>query len=320
MVPSIAGAAPVSLLSGKTVKTGTNANNPIGTTNAVTDNSTSTSFLLKADISSPTINDFLIYEFSTAQNIDKFKIYLKNTNAVKLSLIFYDGSGNKLFTTTEISGDSNIYSLPERISGVKKAVIWNNGTVDTNVYEWDLYTDVIPNTPLNLIADPDNTKINLVWDSVPDARNYSVSRSVYAGGPYELIKTGIIGNSYMDLNVVEDVTYYYVVTAFNNAGNSTNSNEASATLQTQIVPEPELAGRALLTIYISGGQIKEYELSTAELSTFLNWYDAKDAGSGPAKYKFIKTWNKGPFKARTEYVIFDKILTFDVDEYDVVNP
>jgi len=78
MVPSIAGAAPVSLLSGKTVKTGTNANNPIGTTNAVTDNSTSTSFLLKADIASPTITDFLIYEFSTAQNIDKFKIYLNH--------------------------------------------------------------------------------------------------------------------------------------------------------------------------------------------------------------------------------------------------
>ncbi len=49
-------------------------------------------------------------------------------------------------------------------------------------------------------------------------------------------------------------------------------------------------------------------------------YDAKDARSGPAKNKFVKTWNKGPFKSRIEYVIFDKILTFDVDEYDVVTP
>lgn len=45
--------------------------------------------------------------------------------------------------------------------------------------------------------------------------------------------------------------------------------------------------------------------------------DAKDAGTGPAKYKFVKTWNKYPFKARAEYVIFDKILAFDVDEYEV---
>ncbi len=56
------------------------------------------------------------------------------------------------------------------------------------------------------------------------------------------------------------------------------------------------------------------------MNSFHNWYDAKDAGSGPAKYAFKKTWNKGPFKTRTEYVIFDKILTFDVDEYEVTNP
>ena len=86
------------------------------------------------------------------------------------------------------------------------------------------------------------------------------------------------------------------------------------------VPEQPVSDRALLTIYISGGQIKEYDLSAAELNSFHNWYDAKDASSGPAKYAFKKTWNKGPFKTRTEYVIFDKILTFDVDEYEVTNP
>ncbi len=85
-------------------------------------------------------------------------------------------------------------------------------------------------------------------------------------------------------------------------------------------PEQPVHDRALLTIHISGGQIKEYDLTTAELNAFLNWYDTKDAGSGPAKYAFTKTWNKGPFKKRTEYVIFDKILTFDVDEYEVENP
>lgn len=47
-----------------------------------------------------------------------------------------------------------------------------------------------------------------------------------------------------------------------NVGISVNSNEASA------APD----GRALLTIYISGGQIKEYDLSAAELNHFLFWY------------------------------------------------
>ncbi|WP_042159893.1 kelch repeat-containing protein [Paenibacillus gorillae] len=81
-------------------------------------------------------------------------------------------------------------------------------------------------------------------------------------------------------------------------------------------PEQPVADRALLTIYISGGQIKEYDLTINELNDFIAWYDSKDAGSGSAKYKFTKTWNKGPFTVRTEYVIFDKILSFDVDEYN----
>ncbi|MNI97240.1 hypothetical protein D3C73_1558500 [compost metagenome] len=52
-----------------------------------------------------------------------------------------------------------------------------------------------------------------------------------------------------------------------------------------------------------------------EVNAFIDWYDQKDAGVGPSKYAFIKTWNKGPFTKRTEYVVFDKILNFNVDEY-----
>ncbi|OPH61665.1 hypothetical protein BC351_00015 [Paenibacillus ferrarius] len=86
-------------------------------------------------------------------------------------------------------------------------------------------------------------------------------------------------------------------------------------------PSPDPSGkRAILTITMTNGLEKEYDLSMAEVNAFIVWYDGKDVGTGPAKYKFDKTWNKGPFKARTEYVIFDKILTFSVDEYDVVTP
>ncbi|MBW7455741.1 discoidin domain-containing protein [Paenibacillus sepulcri] len=81
------------------------------------------------------------------------------------------------------------------------------------------------------------------------------------------------------------------------------------------VPEPPIT-RALLTITMTNGNEKEYDLSTSELNMFLAWYDARDAGSGPAKYSFNKIWNQGPFKLRTENVIFDKILAFNIDQYD----
>src|SRR5262249_15182119 len=115
---------------------------------------------------------------------------------------------------------------------------------------------------------------------------------------------------------VNGTTYYYIVTAVNAGGESDPSNEASAT---PLAPEePEDNTRALLTLYLTGGQIKEYDLSAAQLDAFLDWYDTRAEGTGPARYGFEKTWNKGPFKMRTEYVIFSKIDTFDVDEYEVV--
>lgn len=170
------------------------------------------------------------------------------------------------------------------------------------------------NAPTNLIATGDNeTQSNkLHWDSVTEATYYQVSRSTVAGGPYSIIASDVTGTTFEDVDIVQGTTYYYIVVAVNQGVVSEQSNEASAELEVSDY------GRALLTIYISGGQIKEYDLSKVELDAFITWYDAKDAGTGPAKYAFTKTWNKGPFKSRTEYVIFDKILTFDVDEYDPI--
>jgi len=165
----------------------------------------------------------------------------------------------------------------------------------------------------DLVATSNVSAITLTWTNVPGA-SYTIQRSTTSGGPYQDIGTSST-NTFTDTAVVNGTTYYYVVIATKANGEQILSNEASAMPITP--PNPD---RAILTIYISGGQIKEYDLSTTEVNAFISWYDAKDAGNGPAKYAFTKTWNKGPFKTRTEYVIFDKILTFDVDEYDAVNP
>jgi fibronectin type 3 domain-containing protein len=175
----------------------------------------------------------------------------------------------------------------------------------------------VPDAPTNLIATGNNDlqSIQLNWDTVTGATYYSVKRSTDEGGPYVNIASGLTDTAYDDADVTPGIIYYYVVTAINEGVGSVNSNEASAVLEEIIVEEE---GRAILEITMVNELVKEYDLSMIEVNAFLSWYDAKDAGSGPAKYAFTKTWNKGPFKARTEYVIFDKILTFNVDEYDVV--
>jgi hypothetical protein len=166
----------------------------------------------------------------------------------------------------------------------------------------------IPAPAGGLTATAGDSEVLLTWTESVDALSYNVKRATTAGGPYEVIATAIEGTTFVDTSVTNGTTYFYIVTAIN-SGESSNSNEASAT--------PVNPTRALLTIYLLNGVEKEYDLSMTELNAFLAWYDAKDAGSGPARYAFMKSWNKGPFKSRTEYVIFDKILTFEVNEYEV---
>ena len=85
--------------------------------------------------------------------------------------------------------------------------------------------------------------------------------------------------------------------------------------------EPQPSGnRAILVVTMTTGLEKEYDLSMKEVNAFINWYDTKDAGSGPSKYAINKhNNNRGPFNNRTDYVvIFNNILTFEVNEYNTV--
>lgn len=83
-------------------------------------------------------------------------------------------------------------------------------------------------------------------------------------------------------------------------------------------PEPKPSGdRAILTVTMITGLDKEFDLSMSEVNDFINWYDAKENGSGPARYGINKhNNNKGPFTKRVDYVVFKNILSFKVDEYD----
>lgn len=78
-------------------------------------------------------------------------------------------------------------------------------------------------------------------------------------------------------------------------------------------PEVPSGDRAILVLTLTTGIDKEFDLTMTEVNAFLNWYDT---GSGSARYGIDKhNNNKGPFSKRTEYVIHDKILTFEVSEY-----
>ncbi|MFX1283146.1 MAG: hypothetical protein ACFFB5_05800 [Promethearchaeota archaeon] len=93
-----------------------------------------------------------------------------------------------------------------------------------------------PSRPLNLQASIDDNQVKLVWQKplndgagITDlfiVLDYNVYRGSQSGGPYALIGSTTTLN-YVDKNVVSDTTYYYVVTAENDFGESENSNEVT---------------------------------------------------------------------------------------------
>jgi subtilisin family serine protease/subtilase family serine protease len=95
--------------------------------------------------------------------------------------------------------------------------------------------------------------VALSWTGASGALSFNVKRGVAAGGPYSTVATGVKGKSYTDTTVVNDTTYYYVVSGSNTLGEGPNSNEATATpkvaadlvVSALIVPAAAAAGSAV---------------------------------------------------------------------------
>jgi len=81
----------------------------------------------------------------------------------------------------------------------------------------------------DLTARAKTGKVQLVWTHIPDTDRYDVYRSTTSGGPYTKIgETTSTYSTYLDYDVVNGTTYYYIVKRIWN-GNSCDSNEVSAT-------------------------------------------------------------------------------------------
>jgi hypothetical protein len=93
--------------------------------------------------------------------------------------------------------------------------------------------DAPPAAPVGLLATPGDAMVTLDWadNSESDLAGYRAYRATTSGGPYSAIGPSLITTSaFTDTGVVNDVAYYYVVTAVDQGGLvSAPSNEASAT-------------------------------------------------------------------------------------------
>ncbi|MNJ47264.1 Amylopullulanase precursor [compost metagenome] len=303
------------LLDGITLDTGRTVGTSTSTERRVTDNNTGTR---TAQLSTGTL---LWYTFSSPKEINAIII---NRYSGTATVEFYDVNNNLLSTYVPTANDT-VEALETPVSNVTTVVLKTTST--GYITEWNVFGSGIevevPVEELGLSATAGNSKVQLSWSAVSTATSYKIQRSTTSGGPYSVIDTVSSSTySYTDNNVVNSTTYYYIVTAVGAAGDLVTSNEASATPRGEVVPpiEENSGDRALLFIMLSTGEIKEYDLSMNEVNAFIQWYETRATGVGPITFAIDKhNNNKGPFTNRKDYIIYDKIITFEVNAYEIPN-
>ncbi|NRG32894.1 Ig-like domain-containing protein [Niallia circulans] len=94
---------------------------------------------------------------------------------------------------------------------------------------------------------------------------------------------------------------------------TTDGSNLKATAEVT-VKEAEVEGnKGILKLTTTTGDLHEYDLSRTEINNFIAWLDKK--GEGKPYYEFKLNVTTGNIKSRTEYIMFDEIVSFVIDEY-----
>lgn len=109
--------------------------------------------------------------------------------------------------------------------GITTALWWLNAT---NNPSYPVATSA-PAAPTISGALAGDRQVLLLWQGVPFATGYNLKRATLSGGPYTPVTNGIVGASFVDSGLSNGTTYYYVLTATNQIGESALSPEVSAT-------------------------------------------------------------------------------------------
>jgi len=186
---------------------------------------------------------------------DDFHIYAIEwtTNQIKWFL-----DTNLFFTATPASlpgGTTWVFTAPQFIIlNVAVGGQWPGNPDGTTVFPQQMLVDYVhvynyvvssvPDAPTGLSATAGGTQVVLSWSPSTGATNYSVKFSTTNGGPYTTIGSTAT-TSYTSTGLANGTTYYYVVSAVNSFGESTNSVQLSATTT---VPSANLALNKPVTV------------------------------------------------------------------------
>ena len=149
-------------------------------------------------------------------------------------------SGTSALTSPNVTLGTDKFGADTYMTDSLASVIAYGGLVANRSPQYQaMITPVIPMpppaVPTGVSATASNTAVTLTWMTSSNATSYNVKRSLTSGGGYTTV-AGVTGTNMTDSGLSYSTTYYYVVSALNSGGESTNSSEVSAT--TDGVPVP----------------------------------------------------------------------------------
>lgn len=264
-------------------------------------------------------NSYISFTFKGTQ----LRILSDNWDSkTKRAVITIDGNVDYFSEYSKAAGQTLVYEKTDLANTIHEVVIQlESADGHINLDAIDLNEDgmlVDHDSSINLKATGNDSQVTLGWNQVEDAESYTIKYGV-APGIYTATSkaTKDAYGSFVIPDLTNGTKYYFVVSAIVNGVEVQYSNEASATPQAPgVEPEQPTGNRAILVVTMTTGLEKEYDLSMQEVNSFISWYEAKRAGSGKASYAIDKhDNNKGPFSSRKDYILYNRVLTFEVNEY-----
>jgi hypothetical protein len=134
----------------------------------------------------------------------------------------------KLVWTQQDNGAGDFY-MKDGVYEQNHSPTLQMDTYVTNILMWTSSGTNPPAAPTGLTATPTNGQVVLKWNASVDATSYNVKRATNSGGPYTTLVSDPT-NNFVDGNVATGPTYYYVISAVDQFGESVNSSQVSASL------------------------------------------------------------------------------------------
>ncbi|WP_028547401.1 dockerin type I domain-containing protein [Paenibacillus sp. UNC451MF] len=190
---------------------------------------------------------------SSASGTFNAPIYLKLEKAGNIYRGSYSADGmsyTQYYTQTDTANTLSSSSLNVGLAVTAATVQFDNVTITKSSSDF-------LNAPANLLAHAGDGSVGLSWDTVTGATYYKVKRSTQSGGSFATVAGNVYSSSYTDSNVINGITYYYVITAANDKLESAPSLQASA--------KPEAASLPVSSISVSSASGNEITVQSGTL-------------------------------------------------------